>query len=315
MQANQNPQFNAQEPILIRGVASQQLETLTHRLSGYAKSCSILWLSALGLPVLNGLIVDSCRPYSFERVRNFSKSQRSHSLLLRIDRKNQRWTSRRGGYLVELETIPRLCAELSREEFIPILLEPASPYLNHCALTALILEDEGQLVIEAVGAGFDASDILRSDLMPHERWKLSLSRQMEAWHAGESPKRTFLVSRKEYEASRKKRLSKIAAKMLNPSFPERAGAGESEEHLLNLAASFLQKTGETTLLSTADYTALSVSTVEEFARLALELKNGLDRSASGIASISVAASVIGDGRMVFWDFFPTDRSKISLLWN
>src|SRR5215472_10770721 len=108
------------DPILISSVTNSELRKLTRRLAGYVKSCSIIWLRALGLPVLDGLILDSWSYSAPDRVRTFAKSLAASLLLLRIDHRGQRWTDRRGGYLIELGRTPILWEELSREGFIPM---------------------------------------------------------------------------------------------------------------------------------------------------------------------------------------------------
>src|SRR5205823_8091898 len=131
-----------QEPILIGNIGYREIRGITHRLTGYVKSCSILWLHTFGIPVLDGMIIDAWHSITPECINAFTKQIRSDLLLLRIDYKNQRWTDRRGGFLVETNEVADLWKDLSKDKFIPILLEPASPYSNQCALTALLLESD-----------------------------------------------------------------------------------------------------------------------------------------------------------------------------
>jgi hypothetical protein len=304
-----------ERPLLIESVRPEQLRPFTSRLVGYAKSCSIVWLKALGIPTLDGLVVDSWTTLTQKCIVDFARGIRGNVLLLRIDRKNERWTDRRGGYLVNVKEIAGLWVDLSSEGFIPILLEPASPYSNQCALTGLILMPEEKLVIEAVGRGFDASDILRSDLAPHERWEVFMSGEPGLQHFRAAPQRTFVISGDKYYATWQKRLTKIGARLSNPAFPQKIPSDVSEVRLRNEAAAFLQSTDQHGLLESTVYSPLPLSTVQQFADYLLKLKNGLNQRMLTIGSISAAASVISDGRMVFWDFFPANPQEIPLLWT
>jgi hypothetical protein len=301
-------------PVLIHNVNQSNFREILLRLAGYAKSCSVLWLKILGLPTLNGLIIDSWCPRTHEEITSFSRKYSSSTLLLRIDRRNERWTSRRGGYVVDVETIPILWKELSLEGFIPILLESASPYGNHQALTAVLSKQDQTMIVESVGAGFDASDILRSDLAPHERWHISLSKQAGRWII-DSPRRSFLISEDSYKEAWKKRLSKIGAKLLNPSFPDTEAIQRSDDQLRAKAIDYLRTSGETLLLDATSYQPLSTKMLHNFAESVLHLTNELEHSQPRIGSVSVAASVISDGRLVFWDFFPVNRFEMLLLWD
>lgn len=302
-----------QLPIVIAEVTASGLPKTLARLAGYAKSCSLLWLKTLGLPILNGLIIDGWAPQTHAEVTRFARKYSSDSLLLRIDRKNERWTSRRGGYVVDVQTIPALWNELSLEEFIPILLENASPYLNHCAMTAVFSKEDQTLTIESVGTGFDASDILRSDLAAHERWHISMSKQNGSWMINDL-KKSFAISGGEYTKAREKRLAKIGAKILNPSFPDTEAIQRSDEQLRAKGVDYLRASGETLLLDATSYRPLPTEVLQQFATSVTYLTNELEHSQTGIGSLSVAAGVIGDGRLVFWDFFPVNRGEIPLLW-
>jgi hypothetical protein len=93
-------------------------------------------------------------------------------VLLRIDKKDQRWTRRRGGFLVAVADLPEITRELTKEDIVSIVLEPSSPYADLYSFGAILDPQRGTLTIEVVGPGFDASDILRSDVQPHERFEV-----------------------------------------------------------------------------------------------------------------------------------------------
>ncbi len=90
------------------------------------------------------------------------------------------------------------------------------------SLTTACDLESGKLDVEVVGPGFDASDVLRSDLVPHERFEVALG----GWdnEAGTDPaflpRRLSIIGREDYRASVEQRLEKIGARLRNPSFPD-----------------------------------------------------------------------------------------------
>lgn len=303
-----------EEPVAIASISSQHFDSILRRFSGYAKSCSLTWLRMLGVSTLDGLIVDSWNARAEECARAFANRMLVEALLLRIDRKAQRWTSRRGGYLIEVASLPALHSELAREGFISILLEPASPLSNRCALSGLLLEHERRLIIEAVGQGFDASDILRSDIGPHERWEAPLMREGDGLRLAAPVRRSFLVTQEQFADTKRKRLAKIGARIIDPAFPETVMKRVPLERLRSHALGFLEKTGERALLESNTYKPIPAAAIREFAGEALQIKNGMQARTSDVGSVSLSASVIEDGRMVFWDFFPVNQQEMHLLW-
>src|SRR5260370_41099002 len=137
---------------------------------------------------------------------------------------------------------------------IQILLEPASTYLDTFSLTSVCDLETGKLDVEVVGPGFDASDILRADILPHERFELLLgNREMKTRALSQLQiKRTHLVEREDYKASIQQRLVKIGARLRNPSFPDEvmdaATTGSDQAGLIQEATHYLQTSGKTTML-------------------------------------------------------------------
>ncbi len=210
------------KPILIASVNTDNLLPALDAVRGCWKATTMLWMHAMGVPVLSGVVVPEWSSQAENAVRNFCRRKRVSKLLLRIDKRGQRWTRRRGGYVLPMSKIRATVNELSREGMITILLEPASPYSNYSALGAVTVPNEGRIVIEAVGPGFDASDILRSDLEPHERFEARLPTLEHGLNAlkGRGWKRTYLVDSATYRRSVERRLAKIGARLESPPFPD-----------------------------------------------------------------------------------------------
>lgn len=306
-------------PLQIATVNKANLLSALELVRGCLKTTSMLWMHALGVPVLSGVVVSDWSKASADAVRRFSSKGRFSKFLLRIDKRNQRWTRRRGGYLLTLAELPTTIEQLRDEGMIAALLEPVSPYSDQYSLAGVTMPDQEKLVLEIVGPGFDASDILRADIQPHERWEVSLDTVgLQAKSVKRrSYRRIDLVSQEAYAASVQKRLAKIGARLKNPAFPDsvlqRSDADSLQ--LQNEAIAFLRSTRQTALLKHANgYVPIPEKHVVTFARDVQRLLSGLSAYGIHLGSSSFAASVVPKRGIVFWDFFPARRQEVASLY-
>jgi len=298
-------------PFDIASVERSNLIPALEAVRGCLKTASMLWMHALGLPVLSGVVVSNWSKGTASVVRRFSTQQRSSELLLRIDKRNDRWTQRRGGYLISLSQIPTIIRELSREGFIAALLEPASPYADQYSLAGVTIPEQNRLVVELVGPGFDATDILRGDLQAHERWQLAIGTSRSAIS---DPQIGLITAEEDTEAVRQ-RLAKIGARIRNPAFPDKAQKNATTPELIDDAAAFLKKNRQTTLFRHSEiYIPIPEKYVSSFARLITQLLMGLSGYGIHLGSSSFAASVIPKRGLVFWDFFPARKQESASLY-
>ena len=280
----------------------------------------MLWLRSLGVPVLAGVIVEDWSPRSSQAVRHFCRKHAYSSLLLRIDKRNQRWTKRRGGYILDISAIPSTVQELAREAMIALLLEPVSPYRDMYSLTAVTDPERNQMVVEVVGPGFDASDILRSDLLPHERWIVRAPLGMGTGQPTPTrldASRTHQIPIEEYRRSVTARLAKIGARARNPAFPDLQRELPASESgiLANEGAAFLRNTKQVLLLNHLEaYTPIAPGQITSFAKYILKLLSGLAGYGVYLGPSSFAASVLPRRGIVFWDFFPARHQEAAALY-
>jgi len=200
------------------GVTRENLGSALSMVEGCWKSSSLLWMQANGFPVLPGLILGGWTQASQEAVDGFCRGRNVSGLLVRIEKPGQRWTRRRGGYIISADRARELVEELRREGMIALLLEPASPYMDLFSLTSVSDLDTGKVEAEVVGHGFDASDILRGDITPHERFEISFDpgRAQSKLSTKFRAKRTFIIKPETYRASVQRRLIKIGARLRSP---------------------------------------------------------------------------------------------------
>lgn len=303
-------------PVWIESATRTNLLQVLEPVKGCLKATSMLWMRALGLPVLAGVLVDGWSRQSAAATNRFCSQNDFSSVLLRIDKRHERWTRRRGGYIVQRSAIPLAVKELKREGMLALLLEPESPYGDLYSFGGVTIPEQSKIVIEVVGAGFDASDILRGDSQPHERWEVNLVRALPSRpRAIQSVHRAALITPEQYCASVEKRLAKIGARSRNPAFPDVELEAGHRTQLIEAGTAFLKDTRQTLLLKHANsYTPVSERHITVFARSVENLLAGLSGYGIHLGSSSFAASLIPKRGLTFWDFFPARKQEAASLY-
>jgi hypothetical protein len=306
-------------PLEIASINKHNLLSALESVRGCLKTTSMLWMHSLGLPVLPGVVVSDWSKTTAAAVKRFCARSHFSKLLLRIDKRDERWTRRRGGYLLSLPDLPELIRELRAEGMIAALLEPASPYADHYSLAGVTGPETSQMIVEVVGRGFDASDILRGDLSAHERWEIQYASTTPPYRASQpaSCRRFHLTSPGQYSASVRMRLAKIGARAKDAAFPDAAlkMAGQPSAELVDAGVAFLKRTRQLTLLRHSKvYTPIAEKNVVLFSRLVAKLLSGLSSYGINLGPSSFAASVIPKRGLIFWDFFPCRKQEMAYLY-
>jgi hypothetical protein len=310
--------FNNSIFIEIPRVSHDNLANYLEILPGCWKCSSLLWMQSNGFSVLPGLILNGWGRETEAAVLRFSQERSFSELLLRIEKPGQRWTRRRGGYNIRISAVRSVVEDLAKDGMLALLLEPASPYSDLYSLTSVCDLVTGTVDVEIVGPGFDASDVLRSDTTPHERFEISVE-----FGADGLPKlqertirRMHLIGPEAYQASAQRRLAKIGARLRNPSFPEellQTAHGSSSE-LVEEGAQYLQKTGQTLLFDhLATYEPIPSTLLNAFLNQLLRLFRAAVAAEVTWKTISIAGSFLESNRLVMWDFFSPGDQDTSIL--
>jgi hypothetical protein len=297
-------------------ISAANLGSALPALNGYLKFASIVWIRALGQPTLDGIIIKRWSRGAEDALRRSAVKNRSAELLLRVDRHLTRWSARRGGYIIPLSEAERNVKELSKEGVITAMLEPASPHRDLYCLACVTIPEASKLVIEVVGPGFDTSDLVRSDLLPHERFEVlvPLHQPLAPFRSTHPPKRTYLIAQESYRKSVEQRLAKIGARLRNPAFPKDVIAEPGE--LREEAREFLMRKRETLLLRHAvRYQPIPLGLLFRFISGVIEMLSGLERKAIQLGSVTFSGTFTTRRRLVYWDFFPADTRKGHLLYS
>jgi hypothetical protein len=221
--------------------------------------------------------------------------------------------------LIPIRLVAETVEELKGEGRIAVLLEPASPYADQYSLVGVTVPEQQKIIVEVVGPGFDASDILRGDIQAHERWELPM--HLTSLGRGDvsppSAERLHLTTSEQYGESVQLRLAKIGARIKNPAFPDVVLRSESSDaaQLRKAGMSYLKAIRQTALLKHAkSYIPVPQEHLISFAKHIQRLLLGLGSYGIHLGPSSFASSLIPKRGLVFWDFFPARKQEASSLY-
>ncbi len=306
-------------PVRLKDVSERNLPDVARALGGYLKFASMAWIRALREPILDGIIIKHWSRDSGEATKEFCHRHSCDEVLLRVDTLDKRWSKRRGGYIIPVSKARTVIRELNKEGKIAAFLEPVSPYGDLYSLAAVTDAAQTKMTVEVVGPGFDASDLLRSDTLPHERFEVflpQLSAPVEK-QGDVFAQRTSVMHADDYRRTVRRRLVKIGARLKNPAHPEVIlnSPGIQGTRLAQEAIDFLKRTEQTTLLNhLQDYEPVPRRLLERFVKGVGSIIHGLKRYNIQLGCLAFSGTFTTHGRFVFWDFFPADLTKARMLY-
>jgi hypothetical protein len=287
--------------------AAVDLDRIIVDLDGYWKFQSILYLKKLGLPVLDGIIVTRWNDEVYGALINFCKKNGWGALLMRHDKKPERPPYPMGGYLVTLKDIQTEALKYFKLGRILFFLEPCSSFDNSYNVNTLFKNDQS-LLLEIVGPGFDASDLQRGHITPHEIIQIDKAMLKTGMPLSQSNfeqiiRRTLLVNKRSYEKSVKQRYMKIAKRLKDHgkiSFGERE---TSENDLIAIARAYLQDNcHKMLLLNENNYTPIPVHHLYKICSYMYNLPERLQHYVNHGLPFVVSSSYVKKGtKLVFWD--------------
>lgn len=303
-------------PLELRSVSDRTLRESIGLLEGYLKFASMAWIRALRQPILDGVIVKRWSAQADSAVRGLCDRCGCDEVMLRTDTLNRRWSERRGGYIIPRSSARAVTMELNGEGRVAAFLEPLSPYRDRYSLAAITDEAQERMTVEVVGPGFDASDLLRSDSLPHERFEAivpGIARPL----GPPLGRRTYVTRSQDYRRSVEERLVKIGARLRNPAFPRTIADSVliSPADLAKEATAHLRRTKQVVLLNHLEaYEPIPRCFLQRFAIGVGSIVAGLRRHNVRLGSTSFSAAFTTRGRFVFWDFFPADLTRSNQLY-
>jgi hypothetical protein len=295
----------------LRRVSERNLRESVGVMKGYLKFASMIWIRALRQPILDGILVKRWNSDASRALQRLCERHRRDEVLLRFDSMNQRWSKRRGGYIIPRSRARALMMDLEEEGKIGAFLEPLSPYQDRYSLAAVTDGLQETIWIEVVGPGFDASDLLRSDSFPHERFEVSIPSETQGNQRLRFLDRPRVIEPDEYRRAAQARLLKIGARLKKPAYPKMPGSPSSQQaRLASEAVDYLERTGQSTLLKHLHtYEPIPKRLIERFVSGVAAIIQGLDRHNIRLGATSFSGTFTVRGRFVFWDFFPADLAS------
>lgn len=280
-----------------------ELQLALDNLKGYYKTLSIIYLRIIGYPILNGIIITSWDEKAKETIIDFCKKNHFKELLIRIDKVQETGSAPRGGYIIDYKNLEKEVTRYLREERIVILLEPKSPYNDLYSVNALYAEDREDIVLEIVGPGFDASDLNRGDISPHQILSIPKTFLKNFHDIDRFLKQLYIVSPTEYKQSVEQRLIKIG--MSYALRNELNISKWSNKKIIQLSKKYLQESGYTLLLKNLErYTPIHRRHLQILLPYITELPIKLKELRIRNEPTMVLSSSIlneNDGRLNFWD--------------
>jgi hypothetical protein len=230
---------------------------------------------------LPGVIVTDWDADVADGVRALAARWGACELLVRSDTARETGRSPRGGYVLPLEGIPGDVVRLRDEGRVVFLLEPVSPLDDLYSLNFAPDRTWREWEIEIVGPGFDASDLKRGDVTPHERVLLAVDdEQVQVLQR-------VVASAAVQAAGRATRLRKAAGLL-------RCGPDEVEVAL--------RRRGETMLLDEPVYPRIPEELLVLTVRHAMRLRAALLSHALDDRDVTLSMSFVSsNARPVFWD--------------
>jgi len=289
-------------------------------LEGYAKTESIVHLMMESIPTLEGLVLTTWDEHVEQFVRGYVNERGWPGTLLRHDRRLEVWPYPEGGFVVNAKDIARVVQSYLADGRIVLLLEPYSPYDNGYNVSLLFNPDD-TIVLEVAGPGFDASDLQRGRISPHEILRTD-KRALRDWNTNSTGKvRDYfqtlsVIDPADYDRSVTSRLEKVAQKLNNRG--EIFGMRPSKRKVSTAKVQQLLLTGGFDMLDRhkQKYTPIPSSKLEILVPFLLKIPSHLSRRWAYEQPYVVASSFVQKGsRLVFWDVVRPRLKYRSLLYR
>ena len=223
--------------------AKTLLKVLDRRLHKIRSWAAIM---ALEYPTISGVVVTGWDLVAQTTLKKFAEQRNVDRLLVRSDAPLETGRYPRGGYEVEIDDLEVEARKFLHQGRTPYFLEPRSRYRDMYSL-GILLWPGSDIVVEVMGPGFDASDLNRGDLNPHERLRFS--------EDGADVLEHWTTSEPQYEESVRLRLLKIGELA--------SGADLSDSRIVERAEAFLSERHEVLLLEAKTYNPAPLDLIRE----------------------------------------------------
>jgi hypothetical protein len=279
---------------------SQQQQAEIAATSPFQKWASMNQLRLLGLPTLDALCLLPVYPERSiaSAIKEFATAHGVGCVQIRSDRAREYKSYYRGGNSFPIEKATAEVAALLRQKRTVILLEPTNRFTNKLNV-GILIDPYGRLVMEALGPGYDVSDLNRGGIGPEIFWKvenINWQRYEEPWAWD------FCVTRSssptDIAQRRHRRLNRLATELL-PSF-----LGKPADSIS--AQAWLKEQGFTDLWEDKPL-VVDLAWLSYWYDCAFMVANHSFGSGKVGSILNLSGSLLEDGRFVFWDIVDSRR--------
>lgn len=310
MLANVKHRSAAEYLLLDRGIPAE-FTLLTNnvaihaRYSAYKKVMSIARLSMLGLPILEGFVTKSISDEVLEYLKYWMRERRMERLTVRFDSTQPGGLKRRMRSNMTVEEL-RQIRDLVRDGVVAVIMEESDRLQQSYGVLTAFAED--CLICEVVGPGYDVDELMRGQIMPHERFVFRRKDISDDNYRDLGPTDVILhsiIASEAYVQSEEYRCGKVSEIMGREPGDLEQESILSEQLRLNVEPVVEQRV--TTILYHKDnYIPLSYAKLHELYGYISELDVFDSREVRGKVAV---ASFLKKQGLVFWDLFGGDRKK------
>jgi hypothetical protein len=268
------------------------LDRIDASFGDYLKLRSIVWLLRFGARSTEGVVVANSSETSIRVVSDYARSRGWNRFLLRHDSRSGRPRTLQGGFLIDVEEIA-FWVDRFVHDGICILLEPLDPIRNGYNVSCLA--DQSSDLIEILGPGFDASDLQRGFITPHETCFCSIEAEQFGSRA--------IVTRQDYLFSVEQRLRKIWWKFCRREL-DTARWRELSRVERHACKQLIRKVRGTAIAST--YEPIPEEMFDQYLTVAVPLISAWRKEGHETPAV-FAGSFVQDGSFCFWDVNTSKR--------
>jgi hypothetical protein len=261
------------------------LDRIEATFPSYLKLRSICWLLRQGVRSTEGLVISSALPANLDLAHQYAISRGWDRYLLRHDSHRGNTRFLQGGFLVNTNDLDRWLARFTHDG-ICMLLDPLDPLFNGYNISCLL--DTSSALIEIVGPGFDASDLQRGQVRPHESFSFNIKSSKFQRHT--------LCTDAEYQNSISDRLRKIWWKFRHHE-PDPRRWTDLTQLEIQACWEYIRARGATL---PDVYTPISPRVLGHYGKIARPLANAWQSDLNDLPAV-LAASFVQDGSLRFWD--------------
>ncbi len=275
------------------------------RYSAYKKVMSIARLAMLGLPILEGFVTKTISDEVLEYLKYWMRERQMERLTVRFDSAQPGGRKGRMTSNLTLEELKQMRYRM-HDGVVAVIMEESDRLQQSYGVSTAFAED--CLICEIVGPGFDVDELMRGQIVPHERYVFRRKDIYDDDYRDLGPTDVILhsiIASEAYIQSVEYRYSKVSDIIGREPGDSKQGSILPEQQCRDVESTVEQRS--TTVLYQKDrYVPLNYAKLHELYGYISELDVFDSREVRGRVAV---ASFLKKQGLVFWDLFGGDRKK------